>query len=168
MADEHHYSGIIKIVHSHLLLMAICSLIWSFTLIDGLIRYCGLRELCGTSAGMDDVLPDGIQLGLWNEILILWVIEQRAVAHRTLMSVMEVAIHGNMNLVTLFQWSTKTCTTKTCWTLMNEDVSAGALERSLQLSWRWRGVSGERFNGRLSKIPAPLNNTVNSLLQFTL
>jgi len=72
-ADERHDSGIIKIVHSRLFLMAICSLVRSFTLIDGLVRYCGLRGLCGTSVGVDNVLPDGIHLRLWNETL--WVIE---------------------------------------------------------------------------------------------
>ena len=99
--NERHYSSIIKIVHSCLLLMAICSLVQSFALIDGLVRYCGLRELCGTSVGTDDASPDGIHLGLWNEIL--WVIEWQAVTRRMPMSVMEVAIHGNMNVATLFQ-----------------------------------------------------------------
>jgi len=100
-ADEHHDSSIIKIVHSCLLLMAICSLIQSFTLINGLVRYCGLRGLCGMSVGVDNASPDGIHLHLWNEIL--WVIERQAVARRTPMSVMEVAIHGNVNVTTLFQ-----------------------------------------------------------------
>jgi len=115
--DERHDASIIKAIHSRLLLLAICCFIWGFALVDHFIRYSNFVLLWRMLACSIDSFPDFINLQFRKEVngIIKWW----AVSCGTSMLMVEVPIHGDMNITTTIQGPPKVLTTEACRALLH-------------------------------------------------
>jgi len=86
------------------------------------------------------------------------------------MSMMKIAVHGNMKIATFIQRSPEQRATEAHWTALDEDFSTGTSERAIPLcSWRRRGRRiHERFNRRFDKMSTLLDDIIDPLLQLNL
>ena len=78
---------------------------------------------------------DFVHLVLWKEIR--QIIEKRASAGRSVMTMTEVAIHGNVNVTIIGKRLTKSNTRKTCGTALNENRCTTSGEQC------WNGGRGD-------------------------
>jgi len=108
--DEHHDAGIIEAIHSRLLLLAVCCFVRGFALVDRFIRYSNFVLSWRMLACSIDSFPDFIDLRFRKEVdgIIKWW----AVSCGTSMPMVEVPIHGDMNIATTIQGPPKVLTTK--------------------------------------------------------
>lgn len=96
---------------------AICHFIRGFTLVNRFIGHSHVALSWRSLACIIYPSPNIIDLWLGNKIDR--IIERRAVTRRMSMPMVKVAIHGNMNIPTVIQWSPKVLTAKACRTLQS-------------------------------------------------
>ena len=136
MANECHETRIIEVVHGGLLLFPISGFIWWFARVDSFVRYKALACLRWCLPLFLNMGANCVHLMFWEEVHR--VIERRTGASRLAMAMMEVTVHGNVDVTTIRKRLTKTCACKACGTMPDQNRCTGS-----QGQWWLVGGSNE-------------------------
>ena len=113
-----HEACVIKSFHQSLLLLAIHSFIWWFTLVDSLILNLHVMLFHQMLMCPGNLVPNNINLRLGKNVDRF--IEGCAVTSRAAVAMMEVTVNGNMNVSAVRVQVSKHIPAKTCRTVLHK------------------------------------------------